>query len=104
MKLKDHNLIAGFIEMCHSFPCLWKRTDPHYHNTVRRENTYRILLEKYNEYDPNATKQSVLKEINSWHFAYNKEYKKIKESEHSDVGTDDIYSQLLCYYCFYCVF
>jgi hypothetical protein len=50
------------------------------------------LLEKYNEYDPNATKQSVLWKINILRSAYNKEYKQIKESGSSGAETDDIYS------------
>jgi predicted PP-loop superfamily ATPase len=61
-------------------------------HTNKKRNAYKILLEKYNEYDPNATKQSVLRKINSLRCAYNKEYKKIKESVHSGAGTDDIYS------------
>jgi hypothetical protein len=58
---KDHDLITGFIEIYPSFPCLWKNADPQYHNTVKRENAYKTVLEKYNEYDPNATKLSVLR-------------------------------------------
>jgi hypothetical protein len=42
--------------MYRGFPCLWKQTDPQHYNTVKRENAYNIFLEKYNEYDPNATK------------------------------------------------
>jgi hypothetical protein len=34
------------------------------------------LLEKYNEYDLNATKQSFWRKINSLRPAYNKQYKK----------------------------
>jgi hypothetical protein len=49
---KDHDFIAGFIEIYHSFPCLWKN-----HNTTKRENAYKISLEKCNEYDQNAIKQ-----------------------------------------------
>jgi hypothetical protein len=51
---KGHDLIADFIEIYRSFPCLWKKTDRQYHSTVKRENAYKILLEKHNEYDPNA--------------------------------------------------
>jgi hypothetical protein len=54
---KDHDFITGFIEIYRSFPCLWKKTDPQHHNTARRENAYKMLVAKYSEYDPNATKQ-----------------------------------------------
>jgi hypothetical protein len=70
----DHYFITGFIEMYRSFPRLWKKTDPQYHNTVKRENAYKILLENYYEYNPNATKQRVLRKTNSLRSAYNKEY------------------------------
>jgi hypothetical protein len=43
-----------------------------------RKRKHKILLETYNEYDPNATRQSVLRKINSLCSAYNKEYKKFK--------------------------
>jgi hypothetical protein len=95
----DHNFITGFIE-CRSFPCLWKKTDPPYHNTVKRENAYKILLEKHNEYDPNETKRSVLGKNNSSRSACSKEYKQIKESERSGAGTDHSCSPPLRY----CVF
>jgi hypothetical protein len=71
---KDHNFITGFIEMYRRIPRLWKKTDPHYHKTVKRENPYKILLEKCNEYHPNATQQSVLRKTNTLRSAYNKEY------------------------------
>jgi hypothetical protein len=64
--------------MYRSFPCLWKKSDPQCHNTVKRENGYKIWLEKYNEYNSNATKQRVLRTINNLFFVYNKEYKEIK--------------------------
>jgi hypothetical protein len=90
--VKDEDFITGLIEMHRSFPCLWKKADPQYHNTVTSENSYTILLEKYNEYDPNATKQRVFRKINSLRSSCNKEYKKIKESERSGAGTADICS------------
>jgi hypothetical protein len=95
---KHHDCVTDFIEIYRSFPWLWKKTDPQYHNTLKKENACKILLKKYNEYDPNATKQSVLRKINSWRSAYNKEFKKIKEMEPSVVGTDDICSPSLGYY------
>jgi hypothetical protein len=70
MMLKDHDFITGFIEIYSNFPCLQKKTDPQYHNKVKGENAYKILLEKYDEYDPNMTKQSVLRRINSVGSAY----------------------------------
>jgi hypothetical protein len=57
---KDPDFITGFIEMYRSFPRLWEKTDPQYHNTVKRENAYKILLEKYYEYNPNSTKLLIL--------------------------------------------
>jgi hypothetical protein len=51
-------LLTGFIEIYRGFPCLWKKADTQYHNTGNSEKAYKILLEKYNEYDLNATKQS----------------------------------------------
>jgi hypothetical protein len=75
---KDHNFITGFIERYGTFPCLWKKTDPLSHNTVKRENAYKILLEKCNEYGTIATKQSVLRKIKSLLCAYKEEYKKLK--------------------------
>jgi hypothetical protein len=54
MMLKDHDFITGFIETYRIFPRLWKKTGPQYHNTVKRENAYKGLIQKCNEYDPNV--------------------------------------------------
>jgi hypothetical protein len=66
------NDFYGFIEIYRSFSRLWKKADPHYHKTVKSENAYKILFEKHNEYDLNATQQSVLRKINSLRCAYSK--------------------------------
>jgi hypothetical protein len=75
----DHDFVTSFIEMYRSFPCLWKKTDRQYYNRVKRENAYKILLEEYNEYDPNTTQQSVLRKVDSLRCAYTKVPKRIKE-------------------------
>lgn len=95
---RDHDFICDFIEIYKLHPCLWDKTDPHYHNSNIREAAYTLLLEKYREYDDKATKATVKSKINSLRSTYKKEYKKVKDSEKSGAGNEEIYKPSLWYY------
>lgn len=95
---KDHDFIIEFIEIYKTSPCLWNKTDPRYHNTNSRESAYTLLLNKYKEYDGKATKAMVKSKLNSLRSTYNKELKKVKNSERSGAGTGEVYKPSLWYY------
>ncbi|KAF5275146.1 hypothetical protein FQR65_LT16769 [Abscondita terminalis] len=56
------------------------------------------LLSKYKEIDAKATRDAVLKKINSLRTAYQKERKKVEESTRSGAGADAVYVPKLWYY------
>lgn len=95
---KDHEFVVEFIDIYRRSPCLWNKKDPKYHNANIRESVYMLLLEKYQEYDKNATKAMVKAKINSLRSTYNKELKKVKDSERSGAGTEEVYKPSLWYY------
>lgn len=95
---KDHDFVCEFIELYKLKTCLWKKTDPNYHNSNIREAAYTLLLDKYKEYDGKATKAMVKSKINNLRTTYNKEYKKVKDSERSGAGIEEVYKPSLWYY------
>jgi Alcohol dehydrogenase transcription factor Myb/SANT-like. len=71
----NHDFVTEFIEIYRSFPCLWKKSNKDYHNTNKREKGYKALLVKFKEYEPGATKKSVLRKTSSLRSTYTKERK-----------------------------
>lgn len=90
--------LIDFIESYKLFPCLWRVKSVEYRDRNKKNEAYAVLLKKYKEIDKNATTQTVKNKIDSLRGAFRKEIKKIKESQRSGAGTDDIYQPNLWYF------
>ncbi|XP_014292526.1 uncharacterized protein [Halyomorpha halys] len=90
--------VTQVIEMYRELPCLWKRTDPYYHDKVKRNAAMDQLLELFKEQDPDITKDFVQKKIASLRGAFRKELNKVRLSECSGTSPDKIHVPKLWYY------
>lgn len=97
-KKGDRILLEDFIREYHNHPCLWKIKSKDYHDKSKRDAAYNELLKKYILIDPDANKDVVVKKINAFRTNYRREKKKIQDSLHSGIGTDDVYIPTLWYY------
>ncbi|CAG9791058.1 unnamed protein product [Diatraea saccharalis] len=90
--------LTQFIELYKSLPALWKIKSKEYSDRNKKNEAYHILIEKLKEVEPNATRDTVTKKINSLRSSRRKEQKKIKDSLRSGASTDDIYRTSLWYF------
>lgn len=87
-----------FIELYRSFPCAWQVKSADYHDRIKKNKAYEVLLAKCKEIDSSATVKTVKQKIDSLRGAFRKELKKVKESSKSGAGTDDLYQPHLWYF------
>ncbi|XP_053946426.1 uncharacterized protein LOC128863026 [Anastrepha ludens] len=87
-----------FFEVYRSYPEIWKIKSEEYKNKIKKNAAYETLLEKYKEIDPKATVESLKYKINSIRSCYRRELKKLKQSEKSGAGVDDVYVSSLWYF------
>ncbi|XP_060845222.1 uncharacterized protein LOC132924795 [Rhopalosiphum padi] len=87
-----------FIKLYESEPCLWNVKSKEYHDRNKKDTAYRKLVNKQQEIESNATKDSVIKKINNLRSAYRKENKKIKQSIKSGTSADTVYKPKLWYF------
>lgn len=97
-KAINKNFLIEFIEMYRQFPCLWRIKSLEYRDRDKKNKAYEVLLKKYKEIDINATRQTIKNKIDSLRGAFRKELKKVKDSQRSGSGTDDIYNPHLWYF------
>jgi len=83
-----------FIALYKSLPCLWnpKSRDFNYRNS--KNVAYGILLDKYREVEPEASKETVQQRISSLRNCRRKELKKVRTAK--EMG--DSYTPQLWYY------
>ncbi len=86
-----------FIELHQSYLCLWNVKAKSYSSRSLKDQAYGILLKKLQEVEPEATKEIVKKEINSFRTVFQKEKDKVR-LERSCAGADDIYKPNLWYF------
>ncbi|XP_014290591.1 uncharacterized protein [Halyomorpha halys] len=98
MMLAGRIFLTKVIEMYRELPCLWNRADPHYNNKVKRDVALDQMLELFKEHDPNASKDTVQKKINTLRGCYRKELNKVRLSEISATSPDEIHVPKLWYY------
>lgn len=72
--------VTQFIEMYKELPCLWKTTDPDYHNKSKRNSAMDQLLAFFKEKDPDVTRDYVKKKITSLRGSFRKELNKVSHS------------------------
>ncbi|KAL7632341.1 UNVERIFIED_CONTAM: hypothetical protein RMT77_017344 [Armadillidium vulgare] len=90
--------ITDVIEMYKGYPCLWKIKSDDFKNRNLKDKAYGELVKKFQEVDPKADKQVVLKKFSSWRNSWKKEFKKVKESLKLGSDTDLIYTPKLWYF------
>ncbi|KAJ8946647.1 hypothetical protein NQ314_008819 [Rhamnusium bicolor] len=91
-------LLEDLIEAYRNEPCLWQTKMKEYHDRNKKDAAYRRLLEIYKSIDAKATRDIVVKKINNMRTSYKKELNKIKASEKSGAGSDEIYTPKLWYF------
>lgn len=94
----SREFLIDFLELYKSFPCLWYIKSKDYSDRDKKRQAYEILIEKYKEVDKAATKETVVKKINSIRTVYRKELLKVNKSIRSGAGDDDIYKPTLWYF------
>jgi len=87
-----------FIKLYESEHCLWNVKSKEYHDRNKKDTAYRKLVNKQQEIESNATKDSVIKKINNLRSAYRKENKKIKQSIKFGTSADTVYKPKLWYF------
>lgn len=98
-KVKDERkFILECIEVYRSLPALWNVKIKDYSNRIKKNEQYDQLLRKYREYYPDADKSQLVKKFNSLRTNFRKELNRIRESEKSGAGTDDIIEPTLWYF------
>ncbi|CAL1672229.1 unnamed protein product [Lasius platythorax] len=95
--ISKENLNA-IIELYRSKPCLWKIKSTEYLNRIEKEKAWDELLKKFKEFDREATKNSIMKKMNSLKNCWRKENKKVRNSVKSGAGEDEIYQPKLWYF------
>lgn len=91
--------LLEFIELYRGLPALWQVKSKDYTNRTKKAEAYDLLIEKYKELEPNATRETVKRKINSMRSNYRKELRKIRELQKTD--SDDgpsIYEPSLWYF------
>lgn len=94
---KRNEVIEEFIDMYKLEPCLWRVKSKEYHDREKRDAAYAKLVLKLKELEPDATKKSVIRKINSLRSNVRKEKKKWDMSMKSGASTDNVYVPKLWY-------
>ena len=76
--LKD--FLLQFIELFRQ-ECLWKVKSKDYYNRSKKDASYKTLIGKVQEVEPDATRDTVVKKVNNLHSAFRKEHKKVTKSQ-----------------------
>ncbi|XP_050295209.1 uncharacterized protein LOC126735302 isoform X2 [Anthonomus grandis grandis] len=84
--------------MYRSFPYLWKIKSKQYSDRNAKQQAYESMIEKMREFDVGATKETVVKKINSLRTTYRRELKKVVDSEMSGADEEDVYVPQLWYF------
>lgn len=98
MAARNKEVMEDFIEIYRSEPCIWNVKSADYSHRPRKEAAYAKLLQKLTEIEPCATRDAVLKKINSLRSNFRKELKKVKASKKSGSAVDATYKPTLWYF------
>lgn len=94
----ERKFILECIELYRTLPALWNIKSKEYSNRIKKKEQYDQLLQKYKEKYPDADKQQLVKKFNSLRTNFRKELKRIRDSEKSGAGADDIVEPTLWYF------
>ncbi|CAK1591730.1 unnamed protein product [Parnassius mnemosyne] len=95
---KCNATLEKFIEIYKSEGCLWRVKCKEYHDRDKRSTAYEKLKTKLKELEPTATKDDVIKKINTLRSNVRREEKKYDESVKSGASSNDIYKTTLWYF------
>lgn len=99
MALSDkRSLLLEFIRTYRSLPSLWDVNNMDYNNRHKKCLGYDKLVEKLQKVEPHATRETVVKKINSLRSNFRKEVRKIEESKRSGKSADEIRVPSLWYF------
>lgn len=97
-KFTSPSFLPQFIDEYRKMPCLWKIKSKEYSNRVLKNDALGKLAELCKTIYPNADANYVRNKISNLRTVFKKELNKIKESERSGAGADDIYVPRLWYF------
>ncbi|KAK9680076.1 Alcohol dehydrogenase transcription factor Myb/SANT-like [Popillia japonica] len=97
-KEEERKFIVECIELYETLPALWNIKNKDYSNRIKKNEQYELLLRKYKERYPDADKMQLIKKFNSLRTNFRKELKRIRDSEKSGAGVDDIIGPTLWYF------
>jgi hypothetical protein len=92
------DFLLEFIELFRQEECLWKVKSKDYYNRSKKDASYRTLIGKVQEVEPDVMQDTVVKEINNLRSAFRKEHKKVIKSQVSGAGAEEMYAPRLWYY------
>lgn len=72
-----------FIKKYRSFDSIWKTKSKDYHNIDKRDAAYTVLLDLVKKFDPQATKDTVIRKINNLRTAFRRELNKVNFTKRS---------------------
>lgn len=99
MRLWGKDVVVELLALYKSFPCLWKIKSEGYTNKNLKEDAYRTLVGFCKEKGfCDANRDFVVKKIQSLRGSFRKELRKVKDSQRSGKGADEVYTSSLWYY------
>lgn len=72
-----------FIAKYRSLDSIWKTKSKDYHNIDKRDAAYTVLLDLVKKFDPQATKDTVIRKINNLRTAFRRELNKVNFAKRS---------------------
>lgn len=75
--------VLEFLDIYRSQECLWKVKSKDYHDKFKRQEAYNILAEKLRQMDPDITRETIARKIDSFRSCFRKEMRKVKLSKAS---------------------
>ncbi|XP_077321456.1 uncharacterized protein LOC143955249 [Lithobates pipiens] len=97
-KFTAPDFLPRFIEKYRELPCLWQVKCRDYTNKIKRKEAMEKLLELVKPVHPMADIPYLKAKIGGLRSTYNRERKKVQDSERSGASVDDVYVPRLWYY------
>ncbi|XP_076058392.1 uncharacterized protein LOC143035331 isoform X4 [Oratosquilla oratoria] len=97
-KKDERQFLLGIIQLYRDLPVLWQVKSKEYSDRQKKNSAYEVLVKKYNEKYPGATRDDVRKKINSLRTNFRKELAKMRSLQMSGAGSDEIYQPTLWYF------
>lgn len=75
----QRDFLLSMLDLYKDLECLWKTSDPHYHDKTKRNLALDQLLALFKTVDPNATREIVIKKLTSMRGSFKKELNKVSK-------------------------